>query len=221
MLGKLLLTCFLALGSLDALAKEPLILNKIQNVKLQNHWLLLEDKTDQLTIEDILREKQKDFVTGDQPTPAGGYSASSFWLKIAVLNHTDLESWYLGSQSYVWSTFEIYVVADGKPSQGVKKQDRLPKRYPVVKVDLPQHEQITLYLHVKTIDFLSFDFALRPEIYSRDGSEDALVYLLVGIICSLVIYNGFLLVSLRDVTYLYYLLYALCNGFLALCSVSV
>lgn len=217
--GLFFLLLFNVASTRPLLAQETITLTNIHSVSLGSDWLILEDKDSRLKIDDILQSKQQDFVPASTANLAGQYSESTFWLKVNIDNQTDRETWYVHPQTYIWSTFEGFVTTGNSPAP--IQQQRLKKRYTVIELNLPKHQQSTLYLRMRTEDIAAFNMNLGPNTYVRDEIEDAFIYILVGIICSLIVYNGFLFLSLKDRSYFFYLLYAVTNGLFAFFSVNV
>lgn len=213
-----ILLALFAFWTAPAKAQVPTVIDSVHAFKLpQGSFQVIEDPSHLLTIDEVVRRDHEGaFAQSTWQYPPASYTDKTLWLKLLISNESQTAEWYFDADSCLWSTFEVYIV----DAHGVAvKASRLPKRYPLVRLDVDPGMH-TLYVRLKTPDSLNLNFALRPDFFARDNTEDVLVFIMAGCIFSLIIYNLFLYVSLRDQTIFYYLLHAVVQGLFAMMTAN-
>ena len=105
------LVIFLLLFSLKLAAQAPVAF-KGENLVIGNHVAILEDHTNQLSLQDVI--KSDAFVASDVPIPNLKLSLSDFWLRFSIKNESNSEQIILALEYPMLSTCEFYSIADGK-----------------------------------------------------------------------------------------------------------
>lgn len=193
------------------------------NTSLHNigrHFQVLEDVDGTLDIDQL---RNPDLTPAwrhvDQPIPSFGYSASAYWLRLEVVQHTGKPQRHLFEIAYpVLDNIHVYIFEDGQLSQQLHMGDSLPfAQRPIDHANfifpvITQDNRLTeLYFRIDT----SSSVQLPISIYSstnlfeskyREGMAQALFY---GAMLIMGIYNFLLFLSLRDITYFYCSMYVI------------
>lgn len=185
---------------------------------------ILEDKQGDLTLEKVLLpENQKKFKRSEQASPNQGYSASDYWFRIAIksISKKDDEKWLLRFHNPHIDTIQVYFL-DQK--QKIVSQyftgdifpfAQRPILHPQFLFPIPNTEEsgfLWAYIKLEGVYSKGHNLDLITEkqlILEAQYSLSFLVFLL-SILFALALYNTFLYISIRDVSYLYYVLYLLC-----------
>ncbi len=182
-----------------------------------------EDVSNDLTFEDIIQpERLRDFKAATKGPLNIGYSESTFWIKLPIKymgKKTSTEWWYqLDLPLLDYSEFYLMHGADNTPDSAIKKSvtydTPLNERdvnhvTQVYRFSLNKNEQATIYLKIKS----DFSIHLPLFIYAPQGFVDhvAVEELLyggfIGAILIMVSYNLFMFFSVRESSFLFYILY--------------
>jgi signal transduction histidine kinase len=212
-LGHSVLACLIwfvltaqALGMTQA---SPITLDTAGATRIGRNFLLYTDPDGQLTIHDIL---QKDEAQAFQPVQTHhmttGYTPAVFWLKIVLHNPTTTEDWNLvGALPY------LQVRAWRRTPEGLDEEERVDHDLPVTKLKLETGTLNTFFLRVQTPYIVDLNFNIQKDqvLAERFHRRTVFVSVVAGCFLAMVIYNFFLLISLRDRNYFYYLLFAVIN----------
>ncbi|MBF0288368.1 MAG: response regulator [SAR324 cluster bacterium] len=182
------------------------------------HLEIMEDTTRQLTISDVSSpESNSVFVSNTQDNPNFGFTESAYWTRFQVNSEIDgAEKWLLEMGYPLMDHIEVYLPqSDG--SWDVKKtgdifpysQREMNYRNFVFPIRLiPQQHQV-LYLRFQTEGSMQFPLTLwAPSFFAEAVNKE--VYILgiyYGIVLVMVLYNFFIFLSIRESSYLYYILY--------------
>ncbi len=185
---------------------------------------ILEDKSNSLSFSQVLLSKN--FVTSVQDVPNLNISASAFWVKFTVTNSTTSTDLAFNLEYPTIDSIAFYEVM---PEGGVRtvitgefipyyKRAYKHQNY-IFNLDLPPGQTRTYYLRVVASEQVQLPMTIgtaqviSEAIYSRD----LLFGLYAGIVLVMLFYNLFLLFSIRDRTYLYYIGYILFTGLTQAC----
>lgn len=186
---------------------------------------ILEDENGQWQIEDVASEQ---FAGRFGPTKQDylnfGYSDSVYWIRLQVRyeptrkRHPAVQRWYYEIGKAQLNMAELYIQQpDGTITQAqadirIPYADR-PLRMvnSVFPVTTPKGETITLYMRVKNITAFYVPLTLwNPSEFVRKISREEILYgIFYGGMIMMIVYNVFLFVSIRDLSYIYYSSYLL------------
>ena len=207
----------LCLAPFSAHAALPLEIGACSDFcNLGKHIDILIDKEGTLTIDEVLSpEISAKFEPSESDVPNLGRSYATYWLRFNIKNQyaTDASRWLVLDPFMV--TADLYRInADGgyelKHSGAelpLSQRDILNVR-PIIQLDIPQGQSQDFYLKVKTLMG-----KLKLELWAMDAfaQTESLHQYVYGIWlgCMLVsfFFNLFVFFSVRDPSYLYYLLY--------------
>ncbi len=205
----------------QARAKAPLIelADDRSAYSIGGRVLLLEDPTGQLTLPGVLRRDSL-FRRSRQAVPVYGATASAVWAAFRVRNATAAE-WYLEVDNAYLVGVDLYAPAPGGRTRhvGVGVTDPFSRR-PVrttpfiLPLALKPGQERTFFLRLESNSVMRFPLriATMQTLYETNHVGDVADGIYFGLVITLVIYNLFVFLSLRDKTYLYYVLYILSLG---------
>lgn len=187
-----------------------------QNIGKELYYL--EDKSAAMSLADVKKFADTEFTRGKHEILNFGNTSSAWWVKISYTAQQDLPLYLIIDAPNI-----EYIDAFTTDSEGrtvVLKTGSLRTRQPNVFVrnnfmlNLPVDSKIakkTIYLRLKTNNILLAPIKLATAESVIKGQEFKLgiEYIYIGLLIALLLFNLFLFVSVRDITYLYYVLYVL------------
>jgi PAS domain S-box-containing protein len=185
---------------------------------LGSHLDILEDKAGNLTINEISApELAGKFFPSPNEKPNWGFSPSVFWARFSAAGNFDPDQqWLLELDYSLLDHVDIYLPrADG--SYLLKKSgDLLPFREREIQnrnllVSLPQSALTgsPIYLRIASGSTISLPMTIwsARAFLKSDHNEQFLLGIYYGIILLVIVYSLLLLITLREISYLYHLLF--------------
>ncbi|MBF0442064.1 MAG: hypothetical protein HQK54_09180, partial [Oligoflexales bacterium] len=188
-----------------------------KRLKLAKYTGYLEDPLKNIKIEDIVKgseENPKWNIHQSDRVPSFGYSKSAYWLRYLIENHCGtISRFFLELDFSFFSYVDLYLISpDGK----VKKM-AVGSKYPyynrpidyrnfVFPLDLPKGTPFLILVRGESLNSLVFSFDVyQPEhFYSTVSNENLFFGIYYGMCLVMLLYNIFLFISIRDVSYLVY-----------------
>lgn len=203
-----------------------------QRLPLGHHMAVFEDPSRGARIEDILvRDRDGLFVQSQAEVLNAGYSRSAFWLRIDLNLQAEASAaqrWWLELAYPPLDHLDLYL-PDGQGGYQLAQRsgDALPfhdrpvrHRNHLFELELPANQPQRIYLRLESEGSIQAPLTLwSPVAYLENQS--AHIYLLAmiyGVLLAMLFYNLFIYLSVRDRSYLYYILYI---GSFGLYQVSV
>jgi PAS domain S-box-containing protein len=182
------------------------------------HLQIYEDKDKDLTIEQIISpEISRAFRPNLQDIPNFGYTHSAYWLQFAINNNTPEKKKFFLEISYALLDYVTLYAPDNQGKFIEKKSGRLmlfqerevKHRNFVFPIDINPMEIRTYYLRMESQDSLSAPLKLfTPEAFGKKGQKEQYILgIFYGIIVAMILYNLFIYISLKELCYLYYVLF--------------
>ena len=199
-------------------------IHTILDERLEEYQLGLALEIDRDTISKSFEEIKSStrFQESKQVIPNFGFTRDIFWLRFTLENQTAKKDWYLYLSYPLLDKIEFYEkdAVTGK-WRLIKVGDTYPfgsrefnDRSFVFPLSLEKNKKYQYYMKVQSEGTLQFPLTIyspKKFLQLREREEFAFgVY--YGILLVLVIYNLILLFMLRDIGYLYYLLYVINYG---------
>jgi two-component system NtrC family sensor kinase len=194
---------------------QSTIVFKGNNIVIGEHVAILEDSTKQLHFSDISHSTK--FVPSNTQVPNLQLSKSDFWLKFTIKNESLSDNLMLSLEYPPLDICEFYY-----PINGVYKNNRLSDRYKfkerkykhqdfLFDIKLPKDSTATYYLRVESGQQMVLPLVIGTpqQIAESKLTHDMLWGCLVGIMLVMMLYNLFVFISTRDISYLYYVAYTL------------
>lgn len=182
-----------------------------------------EDKTGLLAIEEIVASPDGvPFAHLDRVVPNFGFSDSVFWLRMNLAVPADAASDWLMQIGYApLNHFSVWVVHDGRIIDQHTGGSRVPFRSREVKhrthvfpLVLESGGTNTVYVRVQSETSIIVPVTLwRPRAFLEHlDVENLLLGLYFGILVAMAIYNGFIYATVREPSYLWYVLFIVMFG---------
>ncbi|TMU87222.1 GGDEF domain-containing protein [Bacillus sp. BHET2] len=191
----------------------------LQEMDLSNRLEVLIDQ-DHLTENEII-EHSREFVPLAKTNPSGDISDTVYWLKVNLANASvEQKDLLLEIKKPHLSSVTLYTLETDR----LKKGDTIGYRYPfgirdykhrnlVFTLHLLPEASTTYFLKIETDSFFQAPVSLwDPIAFSEANNQNQLILgVFYGIMIALIIYNSFLFFSLKEKSYLYYILFV--SGF--------
>jgi len=190
----------------------------LKHESLGKYLEILEDKTGNMTIDDITSsEIQSQFTLSEQEEPGFGFTSSVYWVKLTVNNPRDqLVNWYLEIGYPLLDYIDLYIQDEHGNFMVKKAGDRLSFNTREIKhrnfvFDLSEKPNSvkTYYLRFQTSSSMNFplQFWQQDTFFEHTSKDTALLGIFYGAVIIMVIYNIFLFIGFRDKSYLYNVLF--------------
>ena len=176
----------------------------------------LEDADQAWTLDDLTGRDNLDWQQSEARVPNFGFSQSSFWFRVRIINDTGAAgSQLIEVANPVLDYLDIYVLAQGKLVRQVASGDQRPMAQRPIKhrnvllpLDIPQGESRTVYLRAASEGAVQLPIDLwdAQRFYERDQYGLAVQILFAGIMLALAVYNIFILLVVREASYVWYVL---------------
>lgn len=202
-------------------AQEPVIF-KGENLVIGDHVSILEDPTNTLELNNVA--KSTGFVPSKVEIPNMQLSSSDFWLKFSIKNESNQEHIILALEYPMLSTCEFYAITDGKVQKLSYSTVFSHRKYKhqnfLFDVHITPGTAETYFLRVKSTEQMVLPLILgTPKVMAESLLTNDLMWgLFMGLILVMIIYNAFIYLSVRDISYLYYVFYSL---FIGLSSITL
>lgn len=221
------------LGLLPTLVSAVELDENTRRLPLGQVMAVLEDPTRDASIEDVLAlDAAGRFVGHHDDVLNAGYSRSAFWLRVDLQYRPDQSSersrWWLELAYPPLDHLDLYL-PDGQGGYYLAQQsgDALPfserqirQRNHLFELELPPNQPQRIYLRLESQGSIQVPLTLwAPLAYLEEQSAHIYVLAVIyGVLLVMLVYNLFIYLSVRDRSYLYYILYI---GSFGLYQVSV
>ncbi len=201
---------------------QPLVLDQagVESYHLGRHLEILEDPQGALTLEEAQKEANNQrFFTSEKEIPNFGFTKSVYWARFTIANPSDgKEEWLLElgypliDQVDVWfpkaqGGYQHLQTGDAQPFSA---RELIYHNF-LFHLPLKKGEEKTVYLRFKTESSMQMPLTL----WSHKGFTEMInhelygIGIYYGIMLSMIFYNLFIYLSVRDASYLNYVLYIL------------
>ena len=216
----LLLECSLAQQSIDITRPSAIDLEKHdQSQYIGKYFSFFEDKEEKYSIESIASSPNELFTTYDNDVLNFGYSKSAYWLKLVVKNQDSLNDWILEIRYPILDMATLYY----KDENGSWKEKNDGFNWPFFKRDInsrniafklpPSDKNTTIYyLKIKSTDVINIPIKIEEKDFFATESLKLEVFfgICYGIMLVMMFYNLFIYFSIKDKSYIYYVLQVIC-----------
>ena len=182
----------------------------------------IEDEMGQLQLTDVLRNRLPgSFQRNKNQHFSFGVTTSYFWLRSKLQNNTGSDLLIeLGSTAL--TNIDVYLVVNSRLMQSYRSGNWLPFRERPVRsvnyvfpLSIPKGQTATVYLRV--MHYRGTQFPLRAgtlnAFYIKDSGMNMAMGVYIGFMLVMILYNLFIYFTLRDKSYLYYVLYTFLMAF--------
>lgn len=182
---------------------------------MKNKLEYLEDKSGTLDFQSVLSSAGFKKVKSDIPN--FGISASTYWLRIRLLNKTDRDNLLVQVDQPGLDRIEMHALRDGKWYSEVLGEE-IPfngraffDANPIFRIESQKDSLTPFYLRISGRDNIQVPVVAGTveSIFEQNKKKDAIVGLYLGIMLVMLVYNFFLYITVRDKSYFAYVLYLL------------
>ncbi len=210
----------LLLGGLgNAFAAQVLnLVDGTENYPLGLHLSYFEDKEGRLSLQEVLEEETlQAFTPSDKAVPSFSFTKSSLWFRLDLHNQdSPVQRWLLECLYPPLDSINAYLIDADNNVVTYRSGDKLPFAKRAVKhrnvmfnVPLAMGESVRVYIRVRTEGSLQVPLFLRSPraLLAKDHEEQLALGLFYGVLVAMLLYNLLIFVSIRDISYLYYVGY--------------
>lgn len=184
---------------------------------LANAVSYYKDQSNNLSLQDIIATDSHSWTQLDQAVPNFGFSSASYWFKFDMCNsfpgntNTVLEIKYpLLDSISLYALAGSTIVFEEHTGDSIRFSER-PVQHRNFVFYLPNipDKTLNLYLRIDTTSAVQVPLGLYTEaIFFKHNQVSLLIQgAYFGIILAMILYNGFLFCTLRELPYLYYVLF--------------
>ena len=179
---------------------------------------ILEDTQGKLTFQQVKSSGR--FVANKEQTPNFGLSNSAFWIRITLKNQTNEPSLFLELANARIDVCTIYNEENGKIWQETVSLNQpfsareVKHQNTVFKLEIAPGQSKTYYLKIIGSEQMVLPLFVRSELgfFEFASDNDVIAGIQMGILTVMMLYNFFLYFSIKEKSYLYYVLYILFIG---------
>ena len=199
---------------------QPLVLTDEQGqYPLGFHMEILEDPSAELTIEEVSSAAYASRFTPSQvAVPNYGYTDSAYWVRLNIYNQTLQTNYWLLDVGFANMQYvDLYSPLPNGGGFTLKQSGTLRPLstrdifYPriIFTLAIPNDSEQTIYMRFKNGASMTIPLTLwkQETFLNYAGPREDLMGVLYGVLFGLLIFNIFLLISLRETSYLYLVLF--------------
>lgn len=215
-----LLYFFLILSAIAARGQKTIIVSDAESMqRIGGQVYFLEDTTGELSLKDILTSNhQKQFQRHTKEVFKAKVTGASYWFKLKVRNETKDDIWLEIGDGYSNWYIDFYAPDEnGGFKEAVElgtyrpqENKQLPSDYYCVKLAESENQQErTYYFRVKSLfpQTNLYQIGTTKAIVKHHNLTDYVVAAFVSLMLSMILYNLFLFISIKNKLYLFYILY--------------
>jgi class 3 adenylate cyclase len=218
---KLIISAMLFILANSLFAIDPVILTEDKGeYPLGLHLEILEDKDGKLTLDDIRKpEMEKLWVKSKVEVPSFGMTDSAYWLRFQLQSSIAKPiSWFLEIAFPPIDYLDFYLMEENGNYSLTQTGDRRPfntrqynnKNY---LFNIPIEANKTRDIYIKTWSQDGLHESIPIVLYDKDtyieksSRADTVMGIYIGILLVMILYNLFIFLSVKDIAYLYYILF--------------
>jgi two-component system NtrC family sensor kinase len=217
----LLAICLFSLGGPNnALAQLKHGFHEDKQLNISNQVAIFEDPTGKLSIQEVI--SKNNFTPNNQKIANVGLTASRVWVKLQTYHTDTLEKAFLEVKNPAFDRVTLYTPTSGnrynKKYSGqeiaISKRD-FPHQNVIFQLKPGNQDTLTSYLSIESVNPITLPVYIgnmRATIKSV-WLEDVVFSLYIGLILTMFAYNIFIYFTVRDRSYLFYVIYIACVGF--------
>ncbi|MBV1921393.1 MAG: response regulator [Pseudomonadales bacterium] len=202
---------------------EPIRVLEAGKYILNSHVEILEDRSNSLTIKDIIRPRyNEDFIGAKDAIINLGFTPYTYWIRFRLsypghpMNIRGIKTRYLEINRSALDVAELYTATDNDAFDVIKSDLRMKfserdVNYvtSVFPINMRPGDDTEFYIKVRNSSTFAFSLILwDPREFLIKIAREELIYgAYFGALLCLLIYNFFVWLSIRDVSYAYYVGY--------------
>jgi two-component system NtrC family sensor kinase len=213
----LLITAYFSNVEVNAQVEVKLKNKGQQNIS--NQVFIFEDTSGKLSLAEVIA--QNEFTANKEKVANVGLTDSKVWIKILVLNSHLKKDTYLEIKNPTFDEVVLYAPENGGftskysgQSTAVHKRD-IAHQNVIFKLPPPVKDTATFYLSINSSNPITLPIYIGDLIATVQSIElgNVVFSLYLGLILTMFVYNIFIYFTVRDRSYLFYVIYILSVGF--------
>ncbi len=195
---------------------EVLISKNLKEIPLGEKIYIYEDKMNMYTLEEI-QKHLSEFRKSDEKILNFGYTTSSFWLYFKLKNVEKDRQKFLLSLSYpLLDIVDFYFISKNKILKRIETGDmrnfsqrEIQHRNFIFSLELEPEEIYEVYFKIESSGSIQIPLSIisYESFIEKELQEQYVQGIYYGIMLVMILYNFFLFLSIKDKSYLYYILY--------------
>jgi len=212
---------FLSFYALTTYSNSIVINQEIEKEDISRSLLFFEDFEGQLTAKDII-ERLHEFKSSGQKVTNLGATSTNHWALCAIENQTNITTFLLQIESPLLCELEIYELNSATTFQLIYKfnmnQSSYARKYNhpnhIVDISVGNGESKKFLFQFKSGKELIMPVSIGSQqgIVEANNKKDIVFGVFTGIVLIMFLYNLFIYFSVRDKSYLYYVIYVFFLG---------
>ncbi|MBN1496391.1 MAG: hypothetical protein JXA07_06460 [Spirochaetes bacterium] len=202
--------------SLPGYPRDPVIIDdSLTSYGIGGHFQYLEDRDGTISFAQALKIKNR-WVDSEKDSFNFGFTRSVYWMRFTLDNrHADNKAVYLEIDYPMIDYIDFYLPSDDREYRHVSMGDHYPfydrtiiDRNFVLELDTAPGFH-TVYMRFKTTSSLNFKPMLwsADEFIKRENTVLPIFWIYFGLMMIMAVYNFFLFISIREISYLYYTIF--------------
>lgn len=156
------------------------------------------------------------FKVNLQPSPNLGLTNSTFWISLKIKNNTTISELLLGTTNTMIDTIELYEIINGEAVYVQTLGDDLAfsdRNYNtqsfIFNLEIEENETKKYLLKVKSWEQLVLPLFIghKTAVFESNLLHDLIFGVFFGVMLVLVLYNFFIFLTVKDNSYLFYVIY--------------
>ncbi|GAA3947026.1 diguanylate cyclase [Allohahella marinimesophila] len=200
----------------DCLALDEIRVDEqFNSAALGKHLEYLKDPQRELTLPEVL-ERSEDFIRSEAEVINPGYTSAGYWVRFQLRNvTTEAQTVFLDYQTPFVDTIRLYQPLE-QGGYDLQRSGRLvlpadrpyQSRHFVLPITLPAEQSQTFYLYADSADTFYMPLQLFDEAALNESQRVSYAWLTFyqGLIFAMTVFSIFLLVTVRDKVYVFYIL---------------
>jgi len=193
--------------------------NSATNTLIGRHVAIFEDKSNRLSLLDVL--KSKEFVKSDKEVPNLAISSSAFWVKMVIENQTLSNDLVINLEYPTIDSVDFFSILTGGQVSQIQTGEFVPynkrefkhQNY-IFRLYLAPGEARTYLFRVVASEQMQLPISVGTAQHMLESinTRDMIFGIYAGIMLVMFLYNLFLYFTVRDRAYLYYIGYIIFVG---------
>lgn len=202
-------------------ALEPVIIDKsLKNRVIGRYLEYMEDKSKIISYENIISDGKTGnlkWIRSEKDKLSFGFIKAVYWVRFSFKNPTDTDIEFYLLQDYPHVDYlDLYIPDRGGKYRIIKTgavfpfaQRPVEYRNFIFPITIKARAEETLYLRSDSKGSMNIDLsAFSPEAFERHRENEAIFFwIFSGISLVMIIFNLFIFFAIRDLGYLYYIMY--------------
>ncbi|HRX49696.1 MAG TPA: 7TM diverse intracellular signaling domain-containing protein, partial [Spirochaetota bacterium] len=200
-------------------ALTPVIIDEnTESVSLGKYMEILEDPTGELTIDDVTKpEMQGRWFQSKWDEPNFGYSKSTYWIKIRLNNNTNILKTYILDINYhpirnveYYKIFNSQIIQKEITGLNYKSSQKEIKYSGYsFSINIESNTEYFVYMRFYGSNTMQFPINLESSknFFEKKNKDTLITGLLLGFLIVMALFNFFVFLSIKDISYLYYIIY--------------